>query len=122
NFNYPTVVLSTLVREYEFLALEEAIRLLTQRPARLYGLKDRGVIAQGAIADVVIFDAATVGTDNLATRADLPATAERPHAAAAGIEFVLVAGDPVVEGRSFTGARPGRVLRSGRDTVTPSLV
>jgi N-acyl-D-aspartate/D-glutamate deacylase len=121
NFNYTTCLLAAMVREHGLLTTEEAVHLLTQAQAQLYGLKDRGILTEGAIADVVVFDEATVGSDQLSTRADLPAGAERLYAGASGIEHVLVNGRPIVKGREFTGERPGSVLRSGRDTVTPSL-
>jgi N-acyl-D-aspartate/D-glutamate deacylase len=120
-FNYTTRLIAALVREHGFLSAEDAVHLLTQAPAELYGLKDRGVLAEGAMADVVVFDESTIGSHELATRADLPTGAERLYAGATGIEHVLVSGEPIVEGSEFTGARPGVVLRSGRDTNTPSL-
>jgi N-acyl-D-aspartate/D-glutamate deacylase len=121
NFSYTTYLIATTVRDHGLLTLEEAVHLLTQVPAHLYGLKGRGVLAEGAAADVVVFDEATVGSSALVTRGDLPAGAERLYAEATGVAHVLVNGEPIVEGRSFTDARPGAVLRSGRDTVTPSL-
>ncbi len=60
--NYPTVVLGEVVRERGLLTIEEAVRMMTEEPARLYGLTDRGRVAEGAHADLVVFDPATVAS------------------------------------------------------------
>jgi N-acyl-D-aspartate/D-glutamate deacylase len=120
-FNYTTVLLQQAVRERQVLSVEELVHLLTEVPARLYGLRDRGRLTEGAYADVVVFDEATVGSEPLAMRSDLPGGAARLYAAATGVQHVLVNGTPIVHGEAFTDARPGTLLRSGRDTVTPSL-
>ncbi len=120
-FNYPTRLLQHLVREEGLLGLEEAIRMLTTEPAALYGLRDRGVLRTGAMADVVVFDPETVGTHELTSRFDLPTGAPRLYAESTGVEHVVVNGVPIVEGTTITDARPGALLRSGRDTQTPSL-
>lgn len=117
---YSTAMLGHGVREFEALTMEEAIQHLTDEPARLYGLRDRGRIADGYAADVVLFDPDTVGYEAERTRADLPGGAWRLYAEATGIERVLVNGVALVEHGSFTGATPGTLLRSGRDTDTVS--
>jgi len=119
-FAYTTVLLGLGVRENEALSWEEAVRLLTSAPADLYGLRDRGRVAPGAWADLVLFDPDRIGPGPVHTRADLPAGASRLYAEAEGIERVLVAGEEVVAEGCFGEPRPGRVLRSGRDTVTVS--
>ena len=91
---------------------------LTEVPARLYGIRERGGLRDGWWADVVVFDADRVGPGPIYTRYDLPEGAGRLYAEAEGIETVLVNGVPIVEGNEFTDARPGRLLRSGRDTDT----
>jgi N-acyl-D-aspartate/D-glutamate deacylase len=111
-------VLSHGVRDFEALTLEEAVHLLTQVPARLYGLRGRGVLAPGHAADLVLFDPATVGYQPERTREDLPGGAWRLHAEATGIDRVLVNGVEIVVGGTPTGATPGTLLRSGRDTAT----
>jgi N-acyl-D-aspartate/D-glutamate deacylase len=118
---YSTTLLGEGVRQRQLLSLEEAVRLLTEVPARLYGLVDRGRVAEGWWADLVVLDPATVGPGPLRTRSDLPAGADRLFAGAEGIEHVLVNGTEVVSGGTLTGAVPGRVLRSGTDTVTVPL-
>ena len=118
-FDYPVYVLEHAVREHGVLSLEEAIHLLTDVPARLYGLRDRGQLVEGAWADIVVLDESTVGSGTLATRFDLPAGAGRLYAEPTGISHVLVNGEPVVADGKLTDARPGTLLRSGRDTRTP---
>jgi N-acyl-D-aspartate/D-glutamate deacylase len=120
-FNYTTTTLARAVREHEVLPLEEAVHLLTDVPARLYGLRDRGRVVTGAYADLVVFDAATVGPGPVVTRADLPTGASRVYGEADGIDEVIVNGTVIVERGAFTDARPGTLLRSGRDTETPVL-
>lgn len=119
-FAYTTVLLGHGVRENQALSWEEAVRLLTSAPADLYGLRERGRVAPGAWADLVLFDPDRIGPGPVHTRADLPAGASRLYAEAEGIERVLVAGEEVVAEGCFGEPRPGRVLRSGRDTVTVS--
>jgi len=116
-----TTLLAEGVRERGLLPLEEAVHQLTDRPARLYGITGRGRLAEGWHADVVIFDEGRVGPGPIHTRADLPAGAARLYAHANGIEHVFVNGVEVIHGREFTGAAPGTILRSGRDTETISV-
>ena len=113
---YPTTFLAGLVREQQVMTLEEAVRLMTDVPATYFGLRDRGRIAVGQFADIVVFDPATVAADRIVNVADLPGGAERLTSAAIGIEHVLVNGTAIVERGALTGARPGVVLRAGRDT------
>jgi len=117
-FSYSTSLLGPGVREKGLLSLEAAIRQLTDVPARLYGVRDRGRIAEGWWADIVIFDPDEVGVGPVHFRDDLPTGASRLYAEADGIEHVLVNGVEIVRGREFTGATPGTVMRSGRDTET----
>jgi N-acyl-D-aspartate/D-glutamate deacylase len=100
------------------VTLEEAVRLLTDVPARLYGLKERGRITPGWHADMVMFDPATVDHGPEHTRYDLPAGAPRLVADARGIANVWVGGVEVCRDGQATGDMPGTVLRSGRDTET----
>jgi N-acyl-D-aspartate/D-glutamate deacylase len=116
SFGFATTVLARAVRERSLLSMEEAIHLLTARPAALYGLRDRGTIRPGAWADLVVIDPDTIGPDAVSTRYDLPGNAARVYGGATGIERVFVAGVEVVAGKEFTDARPGKVLRGGSDT------
>jgi N-acyl-D-aspartate/D-glutamate deacylase len=118
---YTTFLVGEAVRDRELLTLEEAVRLLTDVPARLYGLRDRGRVAVGWCADLVVFDPSTVGPRGEHTRDDLPGGASRLFAEATGITQVLVNGTVIAEGGRFTGDTPGTVLRSGRDTETVTI-
>jgi N-acyl-D-aspartate/D-glutamate deacylase len=117
-FALATQVLGNGVRRHHAVTLEEAVRQLTDVPARLYGLRDRGRLQEGWWADVTVFDADAVESGPTYTRYDLPAGAGRLYADAHGIEHVLVNGVEIVRGGEHTGALPGAVLRSGRDTDT----
>jgi N-acyl-D-aspartate/D-glutamate deacylase len=121
SYDYPTRCLSEAVRERQLLSVEELIWRITELPAQLYGLRDRGHIEEGMHADIVIFDEERVGSDPYETRFDLPQGAGRLYAAAVGIDHVLVNGEEIVRDGEVTDARPGTVLRSGIDTTTPSL-
>jgi N-acyl-D-aspartate/D-glutamate deacylase len=117
-FALSTTFLSGAVRERGLISLEEAIHHISDRPARFYGIRNRGRIAEGWQADLVVFDEENVGPGPIHTRHDLPAGAARLFAEADGIEHVLVNGTEIVRGKTVTGALPGTVLRSGRDTAT----
>jgi len=99
-------ILGQFVRDEALLGLEEAIRKMTAAPAARLGLRDRGVIRDGMVADLVVFDPATVRST---------ATYEEPRSYPVGIEQVIVAGTLVVADGAHTGATPGRALRHGRD-------
>ena len=119
-FTYTTGSLAAN-REFGLLDLEEHIRQLTDVPARLYGLAHRGRIAQGWHADLVVFDPDTVAPGPVATRHDLPADAGRLYGEAVGVASVIVNGAEVVADGRYTDARPGHLLRAGRDTEQVTL-
>ena len=98
-------VLGRYVRELGVLTLEEAVRKMTSLPAGKLGIPGRGVLAENAFADVVVFDPATVADR---------ATFTDPHQYPAGIPYVIVNGVVTVEDGEHTGALAGRVLRRGR--------
>jgi N-acyl-D-aspartate/D-glutamate deacylase len=114
-FAFSSVLLAES-RDRELLAVEEAVQLLTDGPARLYGLRERGRLALGWRADVVVFDAERVASGPLHFRHDLPGGFGRLYADAIGVDHVLVNGVEIVRQGKDTGARPGTVLHSGRDT------
>jgi N-acyl-D-aspartate/D-glutamate deacylase len=118
---YSTSMLGHGVRQRRLLSWEEAIRQLTEVPARLYGLRDRGRVEVGWAADLVVLDPERVGHGPVHTRDDLPGGAGRLYAEAEGIEHVLVNGVEIVDAGQLTGATPGAVLRSGRDTDTVTV-
>ena len=95
-------VLGEFVRDRALLGLEEAVRKMTSAPAARLGLPDRGRLADGYVADVVVFDPEVVATN---------ATYEEPRRYPSGIEWVIVNGQVVVEEGRHTGATPGRVVR-----------
>ena len=95
-------VLGTHVRERGTLGLETAVAKLSGVPAARLGLRDRGVLREGAFADLVVFDPATVADD---------ATYEEPSRHPTGIEHVVVNGRPAVLAGHETGERAGRLLR-----------
>jgi len=117
-FAISTNVLGNGVRRHGVMSIEQAVHQLSDVPARLYGLRERGRLAAGWFADVTVFDADAIGCGPTYTRYDLPAGAGRLYADADGVEHVLVNGVEIVRGREHTGAWPGTVLRSGRDTDT----
>ncbi len=100
-----TRVLGPLVRDSRLFGLEAAVRKMTADPCRRLGLADRGRLAPGFHADVVLFDPARVRDT---------ATYTEPWSFPEGIHAVLVNGEIVVAGGAPTGARPGRVVRRGR--------
>jgi N-acyl-D-aspartate/D-glutamate deacylase len=119
SFSFATKLLQKS-REYGVLPLEEAVHQITQVPAEFMGIRDRGLLKQSYHADVVVFDPETVGAAKVHTRYDLPgtSTAGRLYSDAIGIEHVLVNGSVVIRNGEITEARPGTVMRSGRDTYT----
>jgi N-acyl-D-aspartate/D-glutamate deacylase len=115
--SYSTFMVGDAVRDGH-VTLEEAVHLLTEVPAVLYGLADRGRVASGARADLVLFDPDTVGPGAERTHDDLPGGASRIVVEARGVHRVLVDGVEIVRDGAYTGATPGTVLRAGRDTRT----
>lgn len=118
SFSYATTLLARAVRERPLLAIAEAVHLLTYRPARLYGLRERGRVAEGWWADLVVLDPDSVGPGPVHTRYDLSGGGGRIYGEAEGIAQVIVNGEVAVSDREFTDARPGWLIRSGRDTNT----
>jgi N-acyl-D-aspartate/D-glutamate deacylase len=110
---YPTFVLGTWVRERGALTLEEAVRRMTSDPADFFGIRDRGRLQPGMAADLVIFDAKTVGSVGRPERRyDLPGGAKRMVMRSQGIEYTLVNGEVTWMKGELTGAAAGQVLRS----------
>ena len=114
-FNYSTYLLAA-ARDRSLLSLESAVHKLTDVPARLYGLKERGRVEEGWWADLVVFDAAEVAPAEVEVREDLPGGAWRLYSEAVGVHHVFINGEHAVRDGGFTDARPGTLLRSGRDT------
>jgi N-acyl-D-aspartate/D-glutamate deacylase len=121
-FAFSTQVLGNGVRQHGVVGWEEAIHQLTQVPAELFGLRERGVLREGWFADIVVFDPTTVGSGPVHMRPDLPCDEPRIYADAYGVEHVFVNGVQIVRNGEHTGALPGLALRSGRDTYTPKMI
>lgn len=94
--------LARYVRDEQVVGLEEAVRSMTSLTAATFGIADRGVIREGARADLAVFDLAALRER---------ATFDDPHQISEGMWLVLVNGVPVIEDGGFTGERPGVVLR-----------
>ena len=99
-------ILGQFVRDEALLSLEEAIRKMTSAPAARLGLRHRGTLRDDALADIVVFDPATIRAT---------ATYDEPRSYPIGIHHVVVNGTLVVDGDVHTGATPGRGIRLGRD-------
>jgi N-acyl-D-amino-acid deacylase len=111
---YATHLLGHWVREAGALTLEQAVHRLTGATASLFGLADRGRLAIGLPADIVVFDAATVGAGPLERVHDLPAGADRLIAHPRGIHAVVVNGEPLPPPGQVPLRPAGRLLRQAR--------
>jgi N-acyl-D-amino-acid deacylase len=103
--SYPRI-LGQFVRDERLLSLELAVHKMTGAAATRLGLKQRGTIRDGAFADLVVFDPATIRSN---------ATYDDPRQFPTGIDHVVVNGTLVVDGDTHTGATPGRGIRLGVD-------
>ena len=114
---YSTEFLSTFIREREAFTLEEGVHMLTQRPAQVFGITDRGTLEVGKPADVVVFDSAEVGHLGKRRVYDLPGGADRIISDAKGINAVVVNGTVIrqegVDQVSPGTKLPGALLRNG---------
>jgi len=117
-FTMSTRLLGPVRRERKIARLEEAVHMLTGMPASFYGIADRGAVREGCWADLFVFDPERVDSGPVYTSHDLPADGSRLYADAVGVHHVFVNGQQVVEGAELVDARPGRTIRSGRDTRT----
>jgi N-acyl-D-aspartate/D-glutamate deacylase len=119
--NYGTLFLKDCLHGRKLVSVERAVQMLSAEPADLFGLKDRGRIRPGAVADILVFDPQTVGSGTVHLAYDLPGDSCRMYAKSTGVERVYVGGTAIVADGEPTGALPGTVLRAGVDTVTVSL-
>jgi N-acyl-D-aspartate/D-glutamate deacylase len=99
-------------------SLERMVHLLTDVPARLYGLQGKGRLQAGFAADLVVLNPERLGVSPMRVARDLPADSPRLLSNASGVERVVVAGTDVYVDDVATGEMPGKLLRSGRDSVT----
>ncbi|MFZ0172913.1 MAG: amidohydrolase family protein [Acidimicrobiales bacterium] len=116
--SYPTRFLADCLRGRQLVPLERAVQMMTDIPAQLYGLRERGRLEPGLHADVFVFDPETVSSGPARRVWDLPGNSLRLTASSTGVRQVLVNGVVTVADGESTGALPGTVLRSGRDTQT----
>jgi N-acyl-D-aspartate/D-glutamate deacylase len=96
------------------MTLEDAVRRFTSHPASIMGLRDRGIVREGLVADLMVFDPATIGVREDEITNDGTNGSPRRVQGATGIDHVIVAGKVVIDHGKHTGALPGRILRSGR--------
>ncbi len=113
---YPTRFLADCLRGRRLVSLPRAVQLMSDIPARLFGLTGRGRIAEGYQADLVLFDPETVGSSPTRTAFDLPGDNKRLLADPVGIKTVLVNGVQTLTDGKPTGDSPGIILRAGRHT------
>ncbi len=106
--SFPRVI-GHYARDLKLFSLEESIRKMTTLPANILKLKNRGKIADGYAADLVIFD-----TEKIMDKS----TIADPHQYAAGIDYVIVNGVPALEKGKITAARPGKILHSSEHMIT----
>ncbi|MFJ8083566.1 amidohydrolase family protein [Streptomyces sp. NPDC096205] len=115
---YTTRFLGDCLRGRGLVGLEQAVKMLTDDPARLFGLRERGRIQEGFHADLVLFDPERIDAGPATLVHDLPGDSPRLDSRALGVRAVWVNGVEAVREDAVTGAVPGKVLRSGRDTRT----
>lgn len=106
-----TSLLSKWVREQGALTLEEAVRMITSVPAAIWNLPQRGLVKEGWVADLNVFDPAAVGPAPPELVYDLPTGAARIVQKANGFRATIVGGEVTLSSGTPTGARPGRLLR-----------
>ncbi|MBT1105011.1 amidohydrolase family protein [Streptomyces sp. Tu10] len=117
---YTTRFLGDCLRGRKLVPLTAAVKMLTDDPARLFGLRERGRIEEGFHADLVLFDPERIDAGPATLVHDLPGDSPRLDSKAIGIVSVRVNGIETLRDDKVTGAVPGTVLRSGRDTRTVS--
>jgi N-acyl-D-amino-acid deacylase len=110
----PTHLLAYWVRERQALTLEEAVAMITRRPAQIFRLHDRGLLAPGYAADITIFDPATVAPLMPRVVNDLPGGVRRLVQRAQGYTATVVNGQVFTRDGEATEARSGSLLRAGR--------
>ena len=111
-------LLTKWVREKRAIDLAQGIHMLTQQPAQLYSLNDRGLIASGMKADLNIIDFARLNLHTPHIVQDLPAGGKRFLQHADGIEATLVAGEIIYRNGEATGALPGKLVRGKQEAPT----
>jgi N-acyl-D-aspartate/D-glutamate deacylase len=108
---YSTHLLGHWVREQQVMTLEEAVHRLTGRTALMHDIHDRGFVAAGKVADLVVFDPDTITSKPREPVNDLPAGGARVKRDAVGIDYVVVNGSVLLDQGELTDALPGRIVR-----------
>ena len=118
-FRSTTHLLAYWVRERKAIGLEQAVAMITQGPAKLFGLADRGRIAPGAKADLNLIDFERLMPEIPHMKADIPGGSKRLVQHCSGMQATLVDGQVIVREGKATGALPGKLLRgsSGRQVA-----
>ncbi|MER6126489.1 D-aminoacylase [Streptomyces sp. NPDC001795] len=117
---YTTRFLGDCLRGRRLVPLEQAVKMLTDDPAQLFGLRERGLVREGFHADLVLFDPERIDAGQATLVHDLPGESPRLDSRAIGVRAVWVNGVEAIRDDVVSGAVPGRVLRSGQDTRTVS--
>ena len=108
-----THLLAYWVRERQAFSLEEGVKMITLAPAMAWGFTDRGLLRQGCIADINIFNPATIAPEIPTIENDLPTGARRLKQKSTGILATIVSGKVAFKNGEHTGALGGKLLRSG---------
>jgi N-acyl-D-aspartate/D-glutamate deacylase len=107
-----THLLAYWVREKNAFSLEEGVKMITLAPAIAWGFTDRGLVRPGSIADLNVFDAATIAPEMPTIENDLPTGARRLKQKSGGIMATIIAGKVAFRNGEHTGALGGKLLRS----------
>jgi N-acyl-D-aspartate/D-glutamate deacylase len=107
-----THLLAYWVREKQAISLEEGVKMITFTPAMNWGFTDRGLLRQGCIADINVFDPATIAPEIPTIEHDLPAGARRLKQKSKGISATIIGGKLTFKNGDHTGALSGKLLRS----------
>jgi N-acyl-D-aspartate/D-glutamate deacylase len=118
---YPTSFLQDVLHGRQLVSLEDAVHMMTAVPAELFGLRERGIVAEGNHADLVLFDPEQIGSNENAFQRDLPGDSERLTAGSQGIRCVWVNGERSIVDGAPTGPCAGKILQPGRDTTTAPM-
>jgi N-acyl-D-aspartate/D-glutamate deacylase len=102
NFGAFTRKIHKYVLEDEIISMEQAIRAATALPAQMLGLVDRGMVKEGYVADLVVFDPLTIRDKS---------TFQDPHHYSEGIDYLFISGIPVIEDGVYAGKLSGKTLR-----------
>jgi N-acyl-D-aspartate/D-glutamate deacylase len=108
---YSTHLLGHWVRDQQIMSLEEAVHRLTGRTALMHDMDDRGFVAAGKVADLVLFDPDTITSKPREPVNDLPAGGTRVKRDAVGIDYVIVNGTVLLDKGELTDALPGQIVR-----------